>query len=382
MGTPIWFFIAFGAAVVAILVVSVVRNGKIKNGGSGTSSRADDPETDKLCRELSAEELFEKANALVQDNGLKSDYNRWEKFMCASADKGYIPAVREWGSHNRNKNTAVALQYLTRAAEAGDGKAAEELYKLFRYGSHHGTTSVNADKKRAFTAMMPLAEKGMAVPQRLVADYFYFDEDDDKKALEWYLKAAEGGDAEAMTQAAEIYFFQDEEDEQIKWLMKAAEQNYAEAEAELGSYYYCDDEPDFAKAMEWYKRASEHGNSTASCRVGEMYLKGEGVEKDEKQAFGYFKKAYEKGSVYGEYLVGKCYFDGTGVVQDKGKAIKHITEAAKYDRDAQYKLGECYYNGYGVKADKEKAKDFWRKAAKYGNKDAAECLKIYFGETA
>ena len=415
MGSTVLIFVMLAAVISAIIGVYVAKNNKNKSGG-GTSSGANDAETDKLCRELSAEELFEKASALVQDNGLKSDYNRWEKFMRASADKGYIPAVREWGSYNRNRNGAVAMQYLTRAAEAGDGKAAEELYKLFCYGSHRGTTVIEADKKRAFTAMMPLAEKGMAVPQRLVGDYYYFEEDNDKKALEWYLKAAEGGDAEAMTQAAEIYFFRDDEDEQLKWLMKAAEQNYADAEFELGSYYYCYDKPDYAKAMEWYKRASEHGGTTASCRVGEMYLKGEGVEKDEKTAFEYFKKAYDGGSVYGEYLLGKCYFDGTGVAQDKDKGIKHITEAAKYDNDAQYALGnlyldgngvkkdvkkgisfleksaednedaqnklaEIYYEGKLVKKDENRAHELWLESANSGNDDAKESLKVYFHET-
>lgn len=418
MDVPVWFFVAFGVAVSAFVIAVVLKNAGNKSSGvSGSSSdRADDAETDKLCRELSAEELYKKASALVQSDGLKSDYNRWKKFIRASAEKGYIPAVREWGRYNRNKDNAVALKYLTQAAEAGDSEGAEELYKLYYYGSQHGTPAIERDRVKALAVIKPLADKGIAVPQRLVGDYYYYEKDNDNKALEWYLKAAENGDAEAMTQAADIYGFKDKTEEQKKWLLKAAEQNFADAEYALGSLYYSENDPDYIKAMEWYKKASEHGGNTACCHVGNMYLKGEGVEKDEKQAFEWFKKAHEKGSVYGKYLVGKCYFDGTGVKQNKNRGIKLLTEAAKYDSNAQYALGKCfldgdgvkqdvrkgisileraaednvdaqnklaeiYYEGKLVKKDTDRAHELWLKAAKNENEDAKELLKIYFHET-
>ena len=66
--------------------------------------------------------------------------------------------------------------------------------------------------------------------------------------------------------------------------------------------------------------------------------------------------------------------------KDYKQAFKLFTECHEFDDDAAYRLGECYYNGYGVKVDKEKAKEYWRKSAKFGNEDAAECLKLYFGE--
>lgn len=415
---PVWFILfdsVFSVAVILIIIITVY-NAKKRNSGNASTHRSSDTETDRLCRELSAEELYERACALVGEDGLASDYSRWEKFIQTASDKGYIPAVREWGIYKINKDNISASELLSRAAEAGDKKAVQELYEMYYYGVHRGEPLIEPDREKALEIIRPFADNGSSVAQRLIGDYLYYEEDNDKKALEWYLKAAEGGDAEAMVQAADIYFYEDDNDSRIKWLLKAAEQNFADAESELGGYYSDEDNPDYPKALEYYKRASEHGDSTAPCYVGEMYLKGEGVEKDEAQAYEWFKKAEGMGSVYGKYLLGKCYMDGISVPQDTAKAISLYTEAAKYDSDAQFDLGlryiegnavkkdikkgiayleksaedkeeaqsklaEIYYAGKIVKKDEDRAHGLWQKAAKSGDADAKDSLKIYFHET-
>ena len=378
---PVLIFVVMVIAVIAV----IVRGRKNRNTDadvslSGTAQNPD-RETDKLCKTLSPEELYERACKLVKENGTKSDYYRWENFISTAAKKGYIPAVREWGIYNANKNNVLALDLLIQAADAGDDKAVEELYELYYYGSHSGVPKIEKDRDKAVRFIEPYAGKGNAVAQRLLGNYYYYEKDNNKKALEWYLKAADGGDAEAMVQAAEIYAFNDDFEAQEKILLKAAEQNYEDAEFDLGVFYQTlerDDETyDFEKAMYWYKRAFEHGGDLAACYVGEMYLNGEGVPKDEYQAFEWFKKSSEAGSITGTYHYGKCFMEGIGVAQDKKKGIELYTEAAEYVSDAKYALGLCYLEGNGVKKDLKTAVDYFKKAAhdRIPNEDAQNKLE-------
>lgn len=369
MDISTYIFIAVFAVIFIAVVVSlvkIIRHNKTRGNGDGQEISEDpDRQTDEQVKNLSAEELYEKACGLLDEDGLASDYDRWEKLMSAAADKGYIPAVREWGVYNIGKNNALGLELIIRAADAGDDKAVQELYELYYYGSHGGVPPIEKDREKAAKFIKPYAANGSAVAQRLLGNYYYYEADDEEKALEWYLKAADGGDCEAMVEAADIYAYKDDVEAQKALLLKAAEKNYADAEIDLGIISYETDDGTFEydKAMYWYKRAAEHGSDTACCYIGEMYLKGEGVEKDGEQAFKWFKRSYEEGSVCGTTMYAKCFMEGIGVAQDKEKGIKLYKEAAEYDSDAQYALGICYLEGNGVKKDKEKAIDYLKKAA-------------------
>lgn len=365
--------IIFGIVMLTSVVYVIARIVKGNNNSSytGGTTRNEYDERDReireLCKSLTGEELYNKACEYVDEKGYKTDHTRWKAYMSASASKDYIPAVREWGLYNKYEKNNLALELLTRAAEAGDTKAVEKLYDFYYFGVERGTPKIHKSKEKAVEVITPLAENGNAVALRLLGKYYYYDKDENDKALESYLKAAEGGDAEAMCELADIHFFNDEYEEQKKWLLKAAELNYADAESKLGYLYQHLDEfelgePDLPQSLQWYKRASAHGNSTATCDVGEMYLNGEGTIKDEYEAFSWFKKAVDEGSVYGTYLYGKCYLDGTGVAQDKKKGIELITEAAEYDEDAQCALGICYLEGNGVEKDLKKAVFYLEKA--------------------
>jgi len=93
-----------------------------------------------------------------------------------------------------------------------------------------------------------------------------------KQAIDWYRKAAEGGNAEAQRIVAEMYFTGKDVpadlDAGIAWLKKSADQGNSSAEMELGAYYRgffwgqtVPEHPDLAKY--WYTRAAEHGNKEA-----------------------------------------------------------------------------------------------------------------------
>ena len=58
----------------------------------------------------------------------------------------------------------------------------------------------------------------------------------------------------------------------------------------------CGQKIDFEKAIKWYKKAAENGNSTAMDNLGCNYEFGEcGLQIDLKEALKWYKKAQENG---------------------------------------------------------------------------------------
>jgi TPR repeat protein len=51
---------------------------------------------------------------------------------------------------------------------------------------------------------------------------------------------------------------------------------------------------DYAEALAWLKRASEHGHTRSIYWIGKLYWRGNGVPKDRKVAMRYFSQAAEK----------------------------------------------------------------------------------------
>ena len=419
------FFIIFIAVVVVMMFIAQVRykkRGDGRNSSENTqfdSGKDTDFYVDEDIAGLDGKEIFEKSLKFVDEDGYKNDYGQWLNYITAAAHKGYPPAMRELGLYYKFENNEKAEEWLRRAADNGDGQAVTELAELYIYGVEKGQPEIEKDVQKAVDVLKPYAERGMTEAFKMMGYICYYKLDDEKSSFDWYLKAAEAGDAEGMKKVADLYYFDEENEKAEEWYLKAAEQNYADAECSLGNFYGdgFNGSPDYKKAFEWYKRAADHGDSFAACRMGEMYISGEGVEKDERAAVEIFKKVAEDSSPYGEYLYGKCFMEGIGVERDVEKGLKLYLEAAKYDDDAKYALGMCYlegtvvkknvklavdyldkagpytndgaaayvlgelyYAGKEVKKDEEKAHKYWVKAAKMNHEGAKECLKLYFGE--
>ncbi len=127
----------------------------------------------------------------------------------------------------------------------------------------------------------------------------------------------------------------------VKWYRKAAEQGDAEGQFNLGIMYYNGQgvSQDYAEAVKWYRKAAEQNYEYAQCNLGFMYLEGNGVEKDYSQAVEWFRKAAEQGDARAQCAFGGMLYNGNGVAQDKSKAIEWFKKsAAKGDETAQNNL--------------------------------------------
>ena len=104
--------------------------------------------------------------------------------------------------------------------------------------------------------------------------------------------------------------------------------------------------------------------------LGDQYLLGrKGTQKNLRKAFDYFKMASDSGDSVGDFGMGRCFEDGLGIeqnglVQNEVKALECYKKAtAKGNGGAMWRLGVFYHHGKGnVKKDYNEAKKWYEKA--------------------
>ena len=392
MNPTIFFIVGLSVAIIAFWVVVGIRTKK-RNGTNSTSSVTHS----YVDRDKEAQKLLK----LAEGGDAEAQFKLAQTFEFKESDK--------------------YMYWLEKSAAQGYEQAIREIADEYDYGSDVAVPPIKKDRKKAIEYFTILADKGDIEAMNRISLIYFVEYNDEEKAREWKERAANAGDTEAMIELGNDYrLIEDiaDFDKSEYWYKKATDLGDGGAMKGLGDLYCYDEKrSDYFKAESWYNKAVAAGYHFAYVRLGEMCKEGKGRARDDSAAFEYFKKAADKGEIYGKihlaeayisgagvnkdakkgvsileeatkesslakYRLGLCYYEGEGVEKDYKRAVQLFTECNKFDRDAQYKLGECYFNGYGVKADKQKAKELWRKSAKCGNKDAAECLKIYFGETA
>ena len=241
------------------------------------------------------------------------------------------------------------------------------------------------DVERAVSYFKKSAEFGNAKAQRMLGDCYFWGEgirEDKREAVKWYRLAAEQGDAEAQRILGDCYFWgegiREDKQEAVKWYRLAAEQGNAEAQWRLGACYYFGTgiREDKQEAVKWYRLAAEQGNAKAQWILGGCYFGGEGIREDKQEAVKWFRLAAGQGYVEAQRWLGDCYFFGNGVGKNKREAVNwYFLSAKKGNAEAQRRLGACFYFGHGVAKNRQEAIRWYRLAAEQGNSVAISMLK-------
>lgn len=130
--------------------------------------------------------------------------------------------------------------------------------------------------------------------------------------------------------------------------------------------------------------AAEHGQGVAMWQLGQIYAKGEGVDRDDIRAFEYFRKfadshaddnpAMPRSRFVANAFVslGHYYLDGipdSDVRSNPERARRMFYHAASYfgDPEAQYQLAMLYVEGAGVARDAKRAVPWLVLAANKGH---------------
>ena len=129
------------------------------------------------------------------------------------------------------------------------------------------------------------------------------------------------------------------------------------------------------------KRAMD-GDGRSICRLGVMYLFGEGgMEVDIEKAIESFKNASKLGVVEAQTNLAALYMTGEGLAQNFDKARELLTDAANQsDGFAMCKLGDIYAEGLGVPMDSARAVFWYQKAVEHGDLRAAVALGLRYWE--
>jgi len=132
-----------------------------------------------------------------------------------------------------------------------------------------------------------------------IGDIFHWTEEHYRDAMEWYLKAAEYNDAEAMRQIGYMYEYGEgvpvDYEKAVFWFEKAAELGSAAAMTDLGYMYYEGNgvPMDKENALFWFEKGAEAGNFAAMVETANMYVDGDGVEMNYDKARQWYKRAKE-----------------------------------------------------------------------------------------
>lgn len=125
--------------------------------------------------------------------------------------------------------------------------------------------------------------------------------------------------------------------ESTTWFMKAAEGNDAEALDRVGGAYRNGSgvERNFAIAADYYKRSIvADGFADALLDLGLSYLKGEGVPKNVEHGYSLMIRAAKQGNAAAQYNMGYLYRNGIGVEYNMAEAIKwyRLSAAQNYEQ--------------------------------------------------
>ncbi|KAF0437538.1 HCP-like protein [Gigaspora margarita] len=129
-----------------------------------------------------------------------------------------------------------------------------------------------------FQQVLTLAEHGDSGLQCIIGAYYNAGINvpkDDKKAFEWYLKSAKGGNSDGQCFLASCY-----------------EEGVSK---------------DHNKAFEWFLKSAEGGDSFGQLNVGFYYGTGVGTFKDEKKAFEWHLKSAEGGNPKAQFNIAQYY---------------------------------------------------------------------------
>lgn len=160
--------------------------------------------------------------------------------------------------------------------------------------------------------------------------------------------------------------YEQNDNEAVQWYVRAAKQGHAEANNMLGYYYF--QLKNYNKARDMFLEAAQAGSVNAQYNIGNMLVHKEFGVESPKEGVRWLLKAAEAGNVDAQYELGKCYYEGIGVSPYLADAMKWFAKAAAQDHaDACYSLGLCYYYHYH---NYPEAVKWFTKAAEKDNPDA------------
>ena len=131
------------------------------------------------------------------------------------------------------------------------------------------------------------------------------------------------------------------------------------------------------QAAYWYEKAANSGEPQAQREIGHFYMAGIGVERDPVRAVRWYERAIAGGLVSAKVNLGVAYLWGLGVQRDDAFAVKLFQEAAAKGSGAGAGyMGTLYYYGKCVRKDAVEARRWYELGSKLHDAPAEHDLAL------
>lgn len=257
--------------------------------------------------------------------------------------------------------------------------------RILGEGWMRGRFSKEPDFDKTVEAWSAASEKNDApsimLLGRLYEGQFGFaDKKDAKKAISYYKKAAELGDATAMTSLASRLLNGEEalrnEAEGREWLKKAIEAKDYSAYLVLGDFEE-NGKKDLKAALAAYEKGKDAEQVDCMIRAAQFYLEGKGTEKDVERGTRLLETAAKAGSADAHLRLAVQAFGSEK--PDVSKGYGHLVNAASGGIvEAQNELGLLYLSGKLGGADAPAAAAWFTRAAQGGYAPSQNNLATLF----
>lgn len=151
------------------------------------------------------------------------------------------------------------------------------------------------------------------------------------RAITWFERGAEAGDAACAYLAGESYILgkgvTKDAAKGLEYLNVAAGKDYPAAMDRLGDYYYKETK-DYAKALAYFEKARRLDWPPSFGNLGVLYVNGAGVPSDPVAAVALFKEGAEKGDGSSMFYYAQCLEGGVGLEANAAEARKWYEQAA------------------------------------------------------
>jgi uncharacterized protein len=155
----------------------------------------------------------------------------------------------------------------------------------------------------------------------------------------------------------------------IEMLTPLADRGDAVAQTKLGLIYIRGEgvPRDDVAALGWLTRAAEQDQSEAQFELGVMYRDGLGTPANGRLAMHWFERATERGVPHAFNAIGEMYLGHQDVAQDYAAALSWFLRGAQLDNaESLYNIGVRYALGQGVERDETEAYKWFDLAADAG----------------
>lgn len=266
------------------------------------------------------------------------------------------------------------IEVLKKKADKGVVSAAKSLMNLYVHDRPDDMTEKEGREaavmwhERLIDILRAKAEEGTIKDKKKLADVLY-NGDDVPEEIDSYVTdradealrlyeavSGEKKDGASYYDLGRVYSREVSEEKAFECYMKAAEQGYIPAYYAIAAAYLDGEgtKRDFDKAFEWFKKAVDNGDTSAKLKLAQCYKRGAGCQRDYAAAMALYQQVAGDKSLKrysfadeAEYELGNMYLKGLGVEVDLHKAYYYFKRAAShYNRAAENALNNKKFRDF------------------------------------